>query len=191
MISAMPTTCRTCRMRSAIGLAAIVAVLLQSGIERSAALPLPVRSIRLAGGGRVSVQRSTSEVGGKGEVVEVFDRNGQQISRSWCTGASGSYDAMVALFRRLNKALAVDDRPSVVALIRFPLQVNGGRSERISTPAELLKRYQHVLTPGVRRALLQASPEAVFCTSEGATASDGTVWASTNGGRTAIDVVNR
>ena len=110
---------------------------------------------------------------------------------SWCTDYTGSFDQLVLMSSQLQQAVATNNRPAVVRLVRFPLDVNGGRSESISSAGVLLKRYDQVFTPSVTKAILKKDPRGVFCTAEGATSTDGVVWVSTRDGRTAIDVVNR
>lgn len=158
--------------------------------RRSAAVPAPERKLPLADGGSVTIEQAKS-LGSEGERVHIFDRNGQQVSMSWCGERSGSYDRMVLLFTQLQKAVEAKDRQAVARLIRYPLQVNGGGSERIESPASFIQRYGGIVTPNVTRTILQSDPRAVFCRSDSASASDGAVWASTRNGRTAIEVVNR
>jgi len=189
---------RARRFRRSIGVVAGAVLWIQGCTTRPSAQAPPrakpfsaaARTIPLADGGRVSVER-TASLEGEGERVVVFDQQGQQVSLSWCAESTGNYDRLASLFRQLQKAVAANDRLAVARLTRFPLQVNGGAGERIDSAGTLLQRYGQVFTPAVTQAIIQSAPQAVFCTAEAATASDGAVWASTRDGRTAIDVVNR
>ena len=177
-------------MRPSIGLAAGLVLLIQGCMGRQPAVPPAQRTIRLADGGSVSVERKTSQ-GRSGEQVSVSDRNGQQVSLSWCTDDTGSYDQLVTLFTQVQKAVAANDRPAVARLIRFPLQVNGGTSESINGSSAFLQQYGRIFSPTVVRTIAEANPQAVFCRSEGAMFGDGVVWANSRDGRVAIEVVNR
>lgn len=150
-----------------------------------------VRTIQISGGGKVTVEPTTTAGGEKAQLVYLYDRSGQQTGMSWCTDYTGSFDQLVSMSSQLQQAVATNNRPAVVRLVRFPLDVNGGRSESINSAGALLKRYDQVFTPSVTKAILKKDPRGVFCTAEGATSTDGVVWVSTRDGRTAIDVVNR
>jgi len=145
-----------------------------------------VRTVRLADGGKVVIERT-----GEGERVELFEPGGASMGQSLCNaGAPGSYDQLVGLFRRLQKAVAANDRSAVAAQIHFPLQVNGDKSETIQTAAALQHQYQQVFNRQVVETIVKANPEAVFCRSEAAMFGDGVIWARTEDGQLAIAVVN-
>lgn len=153
--------------------------------------PAVVRTIQISGGGKGTVEPTTTAGGDKAQLVHLYDRSGQQTGMSWCTDDNGSFDQLVSMSSQLQQAVASNNRPAVVRLVRFPLDVNGGRTEVIRSAGVLLKCYDQVFTPSVTKAILRQDPKGVFCTAEGATSTDGVVWVSTRDGRTAIDVVNR
>lgn len=155
------------------------------------ATPAVARTIRISDGGKVTVEPTKTAWGEKAQLVYVYDRNGQQTGMSWCTDYTGSFDQLVSMSSQLQQAVATNNRWAVARLVRFPLVVNGGRSESISSAGMLLKRYDQVFTPSVTKAILKKDPRSVFCTADGATSTDGVVWITTRDGRTAIEVVNR
>ena len=177
---------------STISLAPCVVLLLQACTGHSTErTPQAQRTIPLSGGGKVTVVREISQ-GTAGERVLVFDQRGEKMSESWCSTEAGSYDDLVRLFSQLQKAVADDDRPAVTRLMSYPLVVNGGSSESVTSAAALLKGYTRVFTPAVSRRITQSSPQAVFCNWQGASFGDGVVWANLDGHRShAIQVVNR
>ena len=160
--------------------------------QRPHAVSAASRTIRFADGEIVTVTRTTITGGIAADEVDVSGPNGRDASTSWCTEDTGYYDGLADLFRSFQQAIVNNRKPSVVSLIRFPLLVNGGgRGEVIKTSADLLRRYEHVFPRGVIATIARANPQAVFCTSEGGSFGNGVVWARAQGGRTAIEVVNR
>ena len=131
------------------------------------------------------------ERAGDGEKVVVTDQNGSVLSESWCNDKTGSYDEIVALFQRLQKAVAAKDSQSVATLIRFPLQVNGTRRIFINSRAVLLRRYDWVFRSDVVDKIVRADAAAVFCRNRQAMLGDGIVWAHVDHGRAGVDVVNQ
>ena len=171
---------------------AVVAMLLQACKDQSLQkAPAPatspaVRTIRFSDGGHVTIER-------KGEFDEVTaeDGKGQSVSQSWCPVALASYDATSGLFRRLQQAVAAGDQPAVAALMQYPLRVNGKNRVEIDSSAELLRRYQTVLTADLTRQILAANPQVVFCRGDGNMFADGAVWANNDNGRMAVYAINQ
>ena len=172
---------------STIACLAVVALLLQACKDQSLQkAPAPatspaVRTIRFSDGGYVTIER-------KGEFDEVNVEDGK--GQSWCPVALASYDATAALFRRLQQAVAAGDQPAVAALMRYPLRVNGKSRVEIDSSAELLRRYQTVLTADLTQQILAANPQVVFCRGDGNMFADGAVWANNDNGRIAVYAIN-
>lgn len=105
---------------STINLASCVVLLLQACTGHSTErTPQALRTIPLAGGGKVTVVREISQ-GAASERVSVFDQRGEKMSESWCSPEAGSYDELVRLFSQLQKVVAADDRPAVARLMSYP-----------------------------------------------------------------------
>jgi hypothetical protein len=150
------------------------------------------RTIRFADGETVTVTRTTITGGIAADEVDVSDPKGRDASTSWCTEDTGYYDGLADLFRSFKQAIVNNRKQLVVSLMRFPLQVNGGgQGQVMNTSADLLRRYEQVFPRAVIATISRANPQAVFCTSEGGSFGNGVVWARAQGGRTAIEVVNR
>ena len=147
-------------LRATFSVLAFVVMATQSRAAESPASPhkaaeaTAVRTITFAGGS-ASVERV-----GDSERVVVSHRDGKLLSESWCDQETGSYDELVALFRRSQRAVVAKDRRSVASLVRFPLQVNG------------------------------ANAEAVFCRHGQAMLGNGVVWGHVDHGQAGVDVVN-
>ena len=84
----------------------------------------------------------------------------------------------VAVFNRLKAAVAANDRRGVAAQFVYPVRVN--RSARryffVETRAELLRRYDAILTPYVRRAILTLNSDSLFHSWRGSMVGNGAVW---------------
>lgn len=184
---------------STLGVLALTALLIQACSPQSRlgdqakVIPPASRTIQLADGERVTVTRTKIAQGSMtADEVDVEDPKGADTSTSWCTEYTGYYDQLVSLFRTFRLAIVANDRHSVVALVRFPLEVNGeAKHEVIHSSDQLLHRYDQVFTAGVSKAIVQAKPEAVFCTAEAGSFANGVVWARSEKGKAAIEVVNR
>jgi hypothetical protein len=83
-------------------------------------------------------------------------------------------------FRQLKNAVKADDRHAVALAFVYPLRVNRTAKESFSirAPAELLGRYDEILTPHVRQAILAQQSDSLFYSWRGAMVGNGEVWIS-------------
>lgn len=175
-----------------LGLAAALVMVTPSCAPRppaatkSEAASTSQRTIPLAEGGSITVERMID-----GDRVEHYDKDGELVGQSLCDKEeTGSYQELVALFRQFKTAVLSGNQRSVAALIRFPLQVNGENDITIANAPALKQRYAQIFNAEFRKKISVANPQVVFCRYDGAMFGDGLVWGHSEGGRTAIDVVN-
>ena len=83
-----------------------------------------------------------------------------------------------AVFRQLKHAVTANDRGAVASLFVYPFRVNRTRTSHlfVKTRAELLRRYDAILTPKVRQAILAQNPDSLFHSWRGSMAGNGAVW---------------
>jgi hypothetical protein len=86
--------------------------------------------------------------------------------------------AEVAVFRQLKQGVAANERSAVAALFVYPFRVNRTPTSHllVKSRAELLRRYDAILTPKVRRAILAQNPDSLFYSWRGSMAGNGAVW---------------
>jgi hypothetical protein len=98
----------------------------------------------------------------------------------WAFGQGVESDSVAeaAIFRRLKQAIADNDRDVVAASFVYPFRVNRSRTSYVSvqTRAELLRRYDAIVTPKVRQAILAQNPDSLFYSWRGSMAGNGVVW---------------
>ena len=92
---------------------------------------------------------------------------------------TGVTDAEVlAFFGKFQKAMNANDRRTVVAMVNYPLRVNsrGGTHVSVATAADLLRQYDAVFTPAIRKAVAAETPARLSASREGAAMGAGLVW---------------
>jgi hypothetical protein len=104
---------------------------------------------------------------------------------------TGSYDELSTFFKQFLATLGAGRTDGVAALIRYPLQVNGTPRFKVSDRRTLLSQYGEIFNPDVVKKIRNAAPEAVFCRNGQAMIGDGVIWAHSEKGHVAVDVVNR
>lgn len=62
----------------------------------------------------------------------------------------------------LQAAVAKKDKAQFASLAQYPLRFNAAHRIKITTPAELIKRYSTIVTPQIRNAILDQSPSCLF-----------------------------
>jgi hypothetical protein len=95
-------------------------------------------------------------------------------------GQSADQDSVTeaTVFRQLKEAVSANDRRAVASLFVYPLRVNRTPTRHffVETRAELLRRYDAILTPNVRRAIMIQSPDSLSYSWRGLMVGRGTVW---------------
>jgi hypothetical protein len=78
---------------------------------------------------------------------------------------------------RLQAAVRADNQGEVIALIDFPLRVNGPDGPRIyRDPASVERDFDRIFTPRVKRAIMRQRAERLFVRDQGAMIGDGELW---------------
>lgn len=78
---------------------------------------------------------------------------------------------------QLQAAVRSNNRYRVIALIEFPLRVNGPGGSRFYRDARSVERdFDRIFTPKVRRAILSQRADKLFVRDQGAMIGDGEVW---------------
>ena len=96
--------------------------------------------------------------------------------RFFSTGVSDK--EVLGWFDRLQKAVAGNQRSVVAGMVEYPLRVNHGPKvhESIVGRTELLRQYDAVFTPPIRRAIVDQKPADLFANADGIAVGHGAVW---------------
>ncbi len=82
-----------------------------------------------------------------------------------------------AFLAELQAVVEKDDSARFASLVRYPVRVFDGSSRaKVSTAAELIKRYPSFMSPAVRKAILDQSPACLFGNYQGVMIGDGQIW---------------
>jgi hypothetical protein len=93
------------------------------------------------------------------------------------SSAGTTAEAVSAFLGRLQKAVAADDRKTVVALADYPLRAwNGKRTVMVRDRHELLALYSSVFRNDLRKAILSARVETAFANWQGVMWESGRFW---------------
>ena len=101
--------------------------------------------------------------------------------------ALGMPDSQVlSTIQKLQRGVAQGDRAAVASLVRYPLRVNHGPDQHtmITGRAELLRQYDAIFTPEIRRALAAEKLDDVLGSKEGVPLGRGLVWMTSTCGTT-------
>lgn len=74
----------------------------------------------------------------------------------------------------LKSAVQKDDRQRIAGMIQLPLTVPPGKP--VGTRTQFLTEYERIMTPAVKRSILDQSAECLFGNAQGAMIGDGQVW---------------
>lgn len=94
---------------------------------------------------------------------------------------TGMPDAdVVAFLGKLQQAVGAGDRAAVAGMVLYPLRVNrdSARHTLVASRAELLRRYDAVFTPAIRRAIVTETAATLTGGLDGAGIKAGLVWIS-------------
>ena len=93
-----------------------------------------------------------------------------------------------AAFASLQKAVAANDRSRVADLVLYPLRVNGWRDElkgkgtfMFATKPEFLDNYDEIMTPPVRKTIVEQKIAKLFVNWQGVMVGNGEAWLSVSG----------
>lgn len=81
------------------------------------------------------------------------------------------------LFLQFQRALGKNDRQGVLSVLAYPIRVNNdNRSRTLRSNADLLRNYDWVFTPKVKKAILTQIPSQFLVNSDGIMVGTGQVW---------------
>jgi hypothetical protein len=85
---------------------------------------------------------------------------------------------VAAYVTRLQRAVGAGERGTVADLVAYPLHVNRGPRQHtlITSRDELLRRYDTIFTPAIRRAIVDERFANLSATSDGVAIARGAVW---------------
>jgi len=87
-------------------------------------------------------------------------------------------------------AVKADDRARVAAALRYPIEVAiDGRRQSLAAPKDFLDRYDRILTPPWREALLHRIPHGMFANARGVMLGQGEAWFDAGGKVIALNPV--
>jgi hypothetical protein len=147
--------------------------------------PLPNPSPAAGGGaaGDPSTAFGESDLSPPGRGEELIASNGQ-LKRAgpgrWNKAKERIFFeelAATANARRAAAAVGADQRPAIIALIAFPLTVNGaGRPKTYRDRASVERDFDRIFTPRVKRAILAQEADQLLVRDQGAMIGEGEVW---------------
>lgn len=87
-----------------------------------------------------------------------------------------------AFFSDLQHAVANNDRAAVARMTNFPLRVNRARVNHrlVKSAPELVRQYDAVFTPEIRRAILEERLNTLLVNASGIAIQKGVVWLSSS-----------
>lgn len=101
--------------------------------------------------------------------------------------------AVETFFLDMQKAVSKDDRAIVASMINYPVKVYGeGRTTVISKESDLLKKYDSVFTPQVKKVLAKQTISDLFVNGQGVMVGNGEIWFNqlANGNNIRIITIN-
>ena len=94
------------------------------------------------------------------------------------TSANLNYEATIVFAERLQKYVRSYKRKQVAQMVEYPLRVNLSSEKHIvvNNQKEFLEAYNTIITKQVRKNIINARAQALFCNSQGAMLASGTLW---------------
>ena len=85
--------------------------------------------------------------------------------------------AVENFFKKLQTAVAADDRNHVARMVSFPIKISsGGKKITLRNRAELLKYYDAAFDSNVKNAIAKQQFHELFCNWRGIMIGDGEIW---------------
>jgi len=80
-------------------------------------------------------------------------------------------------FAELQAAVEKNDTAKFASMVHYPVRVFSGKGGgKVSTAAQLIERYSQIMTPAVRKAILEQSPACPFGNGQGVMIGGGEIW---------------
>ena len=89
----------------------------------------------------------------------------------------GDHARYQAVIQALQAAVAADDAAKVAALVQYPISVDiGGKKTILKTEQDFVARYQELMTPDIRKAIVDTKYGDLFVNYKGVMFGSGQVW---------------
>lgn len=89
----------------------------------------------------------------------------------------GDHTRYQAVIRDLQAAVAADDAAKVASLVQYPISVDiGGRKTTLKTEQAFVARYQELMTPDIRKAIVDTKYGDLFVNYKGVMFGSGQAW---------------
>ncbi|WP_411346583.1 hypothetical protein ACE3MZ_11595 [Paenibacillus sp. WLX1005] len=86
----------------------------------------------------------------------------------------GAFDAF---FGKLQLAVKKNNKQLVSSLVNYPLRVNTGKKVYFfKSPTRFIAKYDSIITPKVKKELLNSTQKDLFATWQGVSTKNGAVW---------------
>jgi len=97
-----------------------------------------------------------------------------------------------AFLGELQSAVEGNNKAKFASMVQYPVRVlNGKRNDKIATPSQLAKEYPQIVTPTVRKAILDQSAACLFGNGQGVMIGSGEIWfAQQSNGKLKIITIN-
>jgi TPR repeat protein len=91
----------------------------------------------------------------------------------------------------LRDSIAAWNKESVATdLVSYPLRVNGRKQYDISSPAELIQKFDEIFIGAITKTLIDTTSDSVFCNAEGVSFGNGDIWVKQVDGKIGIFSIN-
>jgi len=82
-----------------------------------------------------------------------------------------------AFLVNLQSVVKAEDKEKLTSMLAYPVNVfEGDRKSTIRDRADFLRRYRKILTPRVKKAVIEQSSDCLFGNWQGAMIGDGAIW---------------
>lgn len=89
----------------------------------------------------------------------------------------GDHARYQAVIRDLQAAVAADDAAKVASLVQYPISVDiGGKKITLKTEQDFVARYQELMTPDIRKAIVDTKYSDLFVNYKGVMFGSGQAW---------------
>ena len=89
----------------------------------------------------------------------------------------GDHTRYQAVIQELQAAVAADDAAKVASLVQYPIGVDiGGKNTVLKTEKDFVARYQELMTPDIRKAIVETKYGDLFVNYKGVMFGSGQAW---------------
>lgn len=108
--------------------------------------------------------------------------------------AAGIDDPAVvqAFFAKLQQAVKKNDKKTVSTLVHYPLRVSSDSGTySFTTPERFIAKYNSIITPKVKKAIVNSTEQDLFATWQGVATESGDVWMGISNGKMGLEAINK